>query len=191
VSCRSDGSIELISGTRLVRALDPTLTSTWGLGFVRQAPAETQIESDRRAICGDEQLCAFAPSADKVVKTRALPTVPRGPRCRSRLSALVGYTNAGKSTAFQSALTAPRWMAKDMLFATLDPTMRKPLVLPGWAQRFPQRLPWALSLNLRRAFAALRALTLEEVLAADIICHVRDISHAEKREPGPERAGIF
>ena len=156
--------------TRLVRAWTHLERQRGGLGFVG-GPGETQIESDRRAI--DEHLVRLRRQLDKVVKTRALHRAARA-KVPYPVVALVGYTNAGKSTLF-NRLTGADVMAKDMLFATLDPTMRSvnldtdlDIILSdtvGFISDLPTEL-----------VAAFRA-TLEEVLAADVILHVRDISH--------------
>ena len=146
-----------------------------GLGFVG-GPGETQIEADRRAI--DEQLVRLRRQLDKVVKTRALHRAARA-KVPYPIVALVGYTNAGKSTLF-NRLTGAEVMAKDMLFATLDPTMRRvqlpdgPEVILSDTVGFISDLPTELVASFRA--------TLEEVLAADVICHVRDISHPETEE---------
>ncbi|MCR9126963.1 MAG: GTPase HflX [Rhodobacteraceae bacterium] len=158
--------------TRLVRAWTHLERQRGGLGFVG-GPGETQIEADRRAI--DEQLVRLRRQLDKVVKTRALHRAARA-KVPFPIVALVGYTNAGKSTLF-NRLTGAEVMAEDMLFATLDPTMRRvslpdgPEVILSDTVGFISDLPTEL-------VAAFRA-TLEEVLGADLICHVRDISHAE------------
>ncbi|NIZ14695.1 GTPase HflX [Phaeobacter sp. HF9A] len=158
--------------TRLVRAWTHLERQRGGLGFVG-GPGETQIEADRRAI--DEQLVRLRRQLDKVVKTRTLHRAARA-KIPYPIVALVGYTNAGKSTLFNK-LTGAEVMAKDMLFATLDPTMRRvelpdgPEVILSDTVGFISDLPTEL-------VAAFRA-TLEEVLAADIILHVRDISHNE------------
>ena len=162
--------------TRLVRAWTHLERQRGGLGFVG-GPGETQIEADRRAI--DEQLVRLRRQLEKVVKTRTLHRAARA-KVPFPIVALVGYTNAGKSTLFNH-LTGAEVMAKDMLFATLDPTMRK-IALPGGGPEvilsdtvgFISDLPTEL-------VAAFRA-TLEEVLAADLIVHVRDISHPETEE---------
>ncbi|WP_299675172.1 GTPase HflX [uncultured Roseobacter sp.] len=161
--------------TRLVRAWTHLERQRGGLGFVG-GPGETQIEADRRAI--DDQLVRLRRQLDKVVKTRALHRAARA-KVPYPIVALVGYTNAGKSTLF-NRLTGAEVMAKDMLFATLDPTMRRvqlpdgPEVILSDTVGFISDLPTEL-------VAAFRA-TLEEVLAADVICHVRDISHPETEE---------
>ena len=161
--------------TRLVRAWTHLERQRGGLGFVG-GPGETQIESDRRAI--DEQLVRLRRQLEKVVKTRSLHRAARA-KVPYPIVALVGYTNAGKSTLF-NRLTGADVMAKDMLFATLDPTMRS-LVLPDGPEIILSDTVGFISDLPTELVAAFRA-TLEEVLAADIICHVRDISHAETDE---------
>ncbi len=161
--------------TRLVRAWTHLERQRGGLGFVG-GPGETQIEADRRAI--DDQLVRLKRQLEKVVKTRALHRAARA-KVPYPIVALVGYTNAGKSTLF-NRLTGADVMAKDMLFATLDPTMRS-LVLPDGPEIILSDTVGFISELPTELVAAFRA-TLEEVLAADIICHVRDISHAETEE---------
>ena len=158
--------------TRLVRAWTHLERQRGGLGFVG-GPGETQIEADRRAI--DDQLVRLRRQLQKVVKTRTLHRAARA-KVPYPIVALVGYTNAGKSTLF-NRLTGAEVMAKDMLFATLDPTMRRvelpdgPEVILSDTVGFISNLPTEL-------VAAFRA-TLEEVLGADLIVHVRDISHQD------------
>ncbi|MDO6584627.1 GTPase HflX [Salipiger sp. 1_MG-2023] len=161
--------------TRLVRAWTHLERQRGGLGFVG-GPGETQIEADRRAI--DEQLVRLRRQLERVVKTRELHRKARA-KVPYPIVALVGYTNAGKSTLF-NRLTGAEVLAKDMLFATLDPTMR--------AVRLPTGIDIILSDTVgfisdlpTELVAAFRA-TLEEVLAADIILHVRDISHPNSAE---------
>ena len=161
--------------TRLVRAWTHLERQRGGLGFVG-GPGETQIESDRRAI--DEQLVRLRRQLDKVVKTRALHRAARA-KIPFPIVALVGYTNAGKSTLF-NRLTGADVMAKDMLFATLDPTMRSLELLDGPEIILSDTVGFISDLPTELV-AAFRA-TLEEVLAADIVLHVRDISHAESEE---------
>nr|WP_089879750.1 GTPase HflX [Citreimonas salinaria] len=158
--------------TRLVRAWTHLERQRGGLGFVG-GPGETQIEADRRAI--DEQLVRLRRQLDKVVKTRALHRAARA-KVPFPIVALVGYTNAGKSTLF-NRLTGAEVMAEDMLFATLDPTMRQ-VHLPTGADIILSDTVGFISDLPTELVAAFRA-TLEEVLEADVIVHVRDISHPE------------
>ena len=170
--------------TRLVRAWTHLERQRGGLGFVG-GPGETQIEADRRAI--DEQLVSLRRQLAKVVKTRELHRSARA-KVPYPIVALVGYTNAGKSTLF-NRLTGAKVMAKDMLFATLDPTMRGvklpdgPEVILSDTVGFISDLPTEL-------VAAFRA-TLEEVLAADLILHVRDISHDQTKEQSEDVTAIL
>ncbi|THD74964.1 GTPase HflX [Thalassobius vesicularis] len=158
--------------TRLVRAWTHLERQRGGLGFVG-GPGETQIEADRRAI--DEQLVRLKRQLDKVVKTRELHRAARA-KIPYPIVALVGYTNAGKSTLF-NRLTGADVFVKNMLFATLDPTMRRvelpdgPEVILSDTVGFISDLPTELVASFRA--------TLEEVLAANLILHVRDISHPE------------
>lgn len=161
--------------TRLVRAWTHLERQRGGLGFVG-GPGETQIEADRRAI--DDQLVRLRRQLEKVVKTRALHRAARA-KVPYPIVALVGYTNAGKSTLF-NRLTGADVMAKDMLFATLDPTMRS-LELPDGPEIILSDTVGFISDLPTELVAAFRA-TLEEVLAADIVLHVRDISHAETEQ---------
>ena len=158
--------------TRLVRAWTHLERQRGGLGFVG-GPGETQIEADRRAI--DEQLVRLKKQLAKVEKTRALHRAARA-KVPYPVVALVGYTNAGKSTLF-NRLTGAEVLAKDMLFATLDPTMRA-VRLPTGRDIILSDTVGFISDLPTQLVAAFRA-TLEEVLAADVIVHVRDIAHAE------------
>lgn len=170
--------------TRLVRAWTHLERQRGGLGFVG-GPGETQIEADRRAI--DEQLVRLRRQLEKVVKTRSLHRAARA-KIPYPIVALVGYTNAGKSTLF-NRLTGAEVMAKDMLFATLDPTMRR-VVLPDGPEVILSDTVGFISDLPTELVAAFRA-TLEEVLAADVILHVRDISHEESDNQAKDVAGIL
>ncbi|MCL4676565.1 MAG: GTPase HflX, partial [Pararhodobacter sp.] len=158
--------------TRLVRAWTHLERQRGGLGFVG-GPGETQLEADRRAI--DMQVVRLRRQLDKVARTRALHREARR-KVPYPVVALVGYTNAGKSTLF-NLLTGAEVMAKDMLFATLDPTMRA-IALPGGLQVILSDTVGFISDLPTQLVAAFRA-TLEEVLEADLILHVRDIAHPE------------
>ncbi|MEP5760359.1 MAG: GTPase HflX [Litoreibacter sp.] len=158
--------------TRLVRAWTHLERQRGGLGFVG-GPGETQIEADRRAI--DDQIGRIRKQLDKVVKTRELHRAARA-KVPYPIVALVGYTNAGKSTLF-NRLTGADVMAKDMLFATLDPTMRSVTLPDGFDIIMSDTVGFISDLPTQLV-AAFRA-TLEEVLSADLIVHVRDISHSE------------
>src|SRR6056297_3567050 len=170
--------------TRLVRAWTHLERQRGGLGFVG-GPGETQIEADRRAI--DTQLIRLKRQLDKVAKTRTLHRAARA-KVPYPLVALVGYTNAGKSTLFNRA-TGAEVMAKDMLFATLDPTMRS-LSLPGGGEAILSDTVGFISDLPTQLVAAFRA-TLEEVLEADLIVHIRDISHPETEEQADDVAEIM
>ncbi|MEM7473183.1 MAG: GTPase HflX [Pseudomonadota bacterium] len=158
--------------TRLVRAWTHLERQRGGLGFVG-GPGETQIEADRRAI--DERINKIKTQLAKTVKTRELHRAARA-KVPFPIVALVGYTNAGKSTLF-NRLTGADVMVKDMLFATLDPTMRS-VELPDGVEIILSDTVGFISDLPTQLVAAFRA-TLEEVLSADLILHVRDISHPE------------
>ena len=161
--------------TRLVRAWTHLERQRGGLGFVG-GPGETQIEADRRAI--DDQLLRLKRQLEKVVRTRTLHRAARA-KVPFPIVALVGYTNAGKSTLF-NRLTGADVFAKDMLFATLDPTMRR-IQLPSGEEVIMSDTVGFISDLPTELVAAFRA-TLEEVLDADLILHVRDISHSQTEE---------
>jgi len=158
--------------SRLVRSWTHLERQRGGLGTVG-GPGETQIESDRRQI--QERIIKIKKQLETVIRTRGLHRASRK-KVPYPIVALVGYTNAGKSTLFNS-LSGADVMTRDMLFATLDPTMREIKLKNG--QRiimsdtvgFISELPTHL-------IAAFRA-TLEEVLDADLIIHVRDIAIEE------------
>lgn len=170
--------------TRLVRAWTHLERQRGGLGFVG-GPGETQIEADRRAI--DDQLNRLRKQLAKVVKTRELHRASRA-KVPFPIVALVGYTNAGKSTLF-NRLTGANVFAKDMLFATLDPTMRK-ITLPTGDEIIMSDTVGFISDLPTELVAAFRA-TLEEVLDADLIVHVRDISHPQTEEQSKDVMAIL
>lgn len=161
--------------SRLVRSWTHLERQRGGAGFLG-GPGETQIELDRRII--DDKIVKIKKELEKVRQTRNLQ---RGARRRIPypVVALVGYTNAGKSTLF-NRLTAANVFAQNLLFATLDPTMRR-IRLPGGREvilsdtvGFISDLPHELIMSFRA--------TLEEVLEADIIVHVRDIANPNTLE---------
>lgn len=161
--------------SRLVRSWTHLERQRGGLSFVGGA-GETQIEADRRAI--DDAIVRLKRQLAKVVKTRTLHRAARK-KVPYPIVALVGYTNAGKSTIFNH-LTGAEVLAKDMLFATLDPTMRA-IMLPNGREVILSDTVGFISDLPTQLVAAFRA-TLEEVLDADLILHVRDITHPETEE---------
>jgi GTP-binding protein HflX len=157
---------------RLVRSWTHLERQRGGFGFLG-GPGETQIEADRRMI--RDRMARLRRELDEVKRTRSLHRARRK-RAPWPVIALVGYTNAGKSTLFNS-LTRATVLAEDMLFATLDPTMRE-ISLPGVEKAILSDTVGFVSDLPTQLVAAFRA-TLEEVISADIIVHVRDISHSE------------
>ena len=158
--------------SRLVRSWTHLERQRGGFGFMG-GPGETQIEADRRLI-GD-RITRIENEIKKVQATRRLHRAGRQ-RVPYRVVALVGYTNAGKSTLF-NRLTHADVTAEDMLFATLDPTLRA-LTLPHGGKAMLSDTVGFISNLPTQLVAAFRA-TLEEVLEADIILHVRDIAHED------------
>ena len=157
---------------RLVRSWTHLERQRGGFGFLG-GPGETQIEADRRMI--RDRMARLRRELEDVKRTRSLHRARRK-RAPWPVIALVGYTNAGKSTLF-NRLTRATVLAEDMLFATLDPTMRQ-LSLPGVEKAILSDTVGFVSDLPTQLVAAFRA-TLEEVISADIIVHVRDISHSE------------
>ncbi|MCU0947869.1 MAG: GTPase HflX [Porphyrobacter sp.] len=164
--------------SRLVRSWTHLERQRGGFGFLG-GPGETQIEADRRMI--RQRMGRLRRELEQVRKTRTLHRERRG-RAPWPVVALVGYTNAGKSTLF-NRLTGADVMAEDLLFATLDPTMRA-IRLPGVEKAILSDTVGFISDLPTQLVAAFRA-TLEEVTGADIICHVRDManpSHAAQKK---------
>jgi GTP-binding protein HflX len=158
--------------SRLVRSWTHLERQRGGFGFLG-GPGETQIEADRRMI--GERIVRIENELKKVQATRRLHRAGRK-RVPYRIAALVGYTNAGKSTLF-NRLTRADVQSADMLFATLDPTLRA-LTLPHGGKSMLSDTVGFISDLPTMLVAAFRA-TLEEVLEADVIVHVRDISQAD------------
>ncbi|MBX7457381.1 GTPase HflX [Qipengyuania sp. 1NDH17] len=156
--------------SRLVRSWTHLERQRGGFGFLG-GPGETQIEADRRMI--RQRMGRLRKELEQVRKTRGLHR-ERRERAPWPVVALVGYTNAGKSTLF-NRLTGAEVMAEDLLFATLDPTMRA-IGLPGVEKAILSDTVGFISDLPTQLVAAFRA-TLEEVTAADVICHVRDMSN--------------
>ena len=156
--------------SRLVRSWTHLERQRGGFGFLG-GPGETQIEADRRVI--EERIARIEVELDKVKRTRKLHRDSRK-RVPYPIVALVGYTNAGKSTLFNRMTTASV-LSADMLFATLDPTLRA-VGLPHGARVILSDTVGFISDLPTMLVAAFRA-TLEEVIEADVILHVRDISH--------------
>ena len=161
--------------SRLVRSWTHLERQRGGLGFVG-GPGETQIEADRRQI--RVRIGRLERALDGVKRTRGLHRAARQ-RVPYPVIALVGYTNAGKTTLF-NRLTGAAAVARDQLFATLDPTMRG-VVLPSGQRVILSDTVGFVSDLPHDLVAAFRA-TLEEVVAADLIVHVRDCAHADSAE---------
>ncbi len=160
--------------SRLVRSWTHLERQRGGAGFLG-GPGETQIELDRRQI--DEDIIKIKKDLEEVKKTRDLHRKARK-RVPFPIVALVGYTNAGKSTLFNK-LTRAGVFAQDLLFATLDPTMRQ-IRLPNGQNVILSDTVGFISDLPTELVMAFRA-TLEEVLEADVIIHVRDYSHPDTR----------
>jgi GTP-binding protein HflX len=159
---------------RLVRSWTHLERQRGGFGFLG-GPGETQLETDRRII--GEQIARIEAELAKVKRTRKLHRDSRK-RVPYPIVALVGYTNAGKSTLF-NRLTQARVLSADMLFATLDPTLRV-VALPHGLKAIVSDTVGFISDLPTMLVAAFRA-TLEEVIEADLILHVRDVSHGDSQ----------
>jgi GTP-binding protein HflX len=170
--------------SRLVRSWTHLERQRGGFGFLG-GPGETQIEADRRMI--QERMTKIERELDSVTRTRGLHRQSRA-RVPYPIVALVGYTNAGKSTLFNT-LTKAQVMAQDMLFATLDPTARATklphgeTVILSDTVGFISELPTSL-------IAAFRA-TLEDVIHADILLHVRDVSHVDSEAQAEDVGAVL
>ena len=158
--------------SRLVRSWTHLERQRGGFGFMG-GPGEAQIETDRRLI--SERIVKLERELEGVKRTRALHRASRK-RVPYPIVALVGYTNAGKSTLF-NRLTEASVLSADMLFATLDPTLRAVDLLHGTRMILSDTVGFISDLPTMLA-AAFRA-TLEEVIEADLIVHVRDVSHGD------------
>jgi GTP-binding protein HflX len=158
--------------SRLVRSWTHLERQRGGFGFLG-GPGETQLEADRRMI--EQRLAKIENELGKVKRTRALHRESRR-RVPYPIVALVGYTNAGKSTLF-NRMTQAKVLSTDMLFATLDPTLRA-VDLPHGARVILSDTVGFISDLPTMLVAAFRA-TLEEVIEADVILHVRDVSHED------------
>ena len=170
--------------SRLVRSWTHLERQRGGVGFLG-GPGETQIEADRRVL--SEKIVRLKAKLAAVERTRGLHRHARQ-RVPYPIVVIVGYTNAGKSTLF-NRLTASEVMAADMLFATLDPTMRE-IVLPSGARAILSDTVGFISDLPTELVAAFRA-TLEEVREADVILHVRDIADPDTAAQKDDVLGVL
>jgi GTP-binding protein HflX len=169
---------------RLVRSWTHLERQRGGFGFLG-GPGEAQIETDRRLI--QERIDAIKKDLAGVIRTRGLHRANRQ-RIPLAVAAIVGYTNAGKSTLF-NRLTGASVLAIDQVFATLDPTMRE-VTLPSGRRIVLSDTVGFISDLPTNLIAAFRA-TLEEVVAADLILHVRDVSHPESEAQYHDVVGVL
>jgi GTP-binding protein HflX len=170
--------------SRLVRSWTHLERQRGGVGFLG-GPGESQIESDRRQI--RDKIAKLKKELDEVKRTRALHR-DRRQKAPYPVVALVGYTNAGKSTLF-NRLTGASVMAENLLFATLDPTMRA-IELPGVDKVILSDTVGFISALPTQLVAAFRA-TLEEVIEADLIVHVRDVAHPDSAAQAADVADVL
>jgi GTP-binding protein HflX len=170
--------------SRLVRSWTHLERQRGGFGFLG-GPGETQIEADRRMI--QERMNRIERDLEGVVKTRSLHRTSRR-RVPYPIVALVGYTNAGKSTLF-NRLTQAEVLAENMLFATLDPTSRA-IDLPHGEKAILSDTVGFISDLPTMLVAAFRA-TLEDVIEADVLLHVRDVSHGETEAQASDVQGVL
>jgi len=170
--------------SRLVRSWTHLERQRGGHGFMG-GPGESQLEADRRII--QDRITRLKKQLEQVIRTRTLHRQSRA-KVPYPVVALVGYTNAGKSTLF-NRLTDAGVMAKDLLFATLDPTMRQ-IELPKGRKVILSDTVGFISDLPTMLVAAFRA-TLEEVLEADIILHIRDIAHPETEEQASDVMSVL
>jgi GTP-binding protein HflX len=170
--------------SRLVRTWTHLERQRGGYGFLG-GPGEAQIELDRRMI--DERIIAIRKDLEVVVRTRELHRKGRR-RVPYPVVAIVGYTNAGKSTLF-NRITGSHVFAKQQVFATLDPTMREVRLMSGRRIILSDTVGFISDLPTMLV-AAFRA-TLEEVVEADLILHVRDIAHAETDAQARDVEGVL
>lgn len=170
--------------SRLVRSWTHLERQRGGRGFLG-GPGEAQIELDRRMI--QDRIDGIKLDLEKVSRTRALHRAGRE-RASTPVIAIVGYTNAGKSTLFNQ-LTGAGVLAQDQVFATLDPTMRVVRLKSGRRVIFSDTVGFISDLPTA-LIAAFRA-TLEDVIEADVILHVRDIAHAESQAQRADVEGVL